>query len=101
MHASCLVVILALLLPLPKAAAVLPAAAGTLSRPGSGDEPVNINTADAEQLQRLKGVGPARAAAIISWRRSHGAFRSADDLDQVKGIGPSLVARNRLRITTQ
>lgn len=101
MHASCLVVILALLLPLPTAAAVLPAAAGTLSRPGSGDEPVNINTADAEQLQRLKGVGPARAAAIISWRRSHGAFRSADDLDQVKGIGPSLVARNRLRITTQ
>lgn len=98
MRVSCLALFLSLILSLPATGAVLPAAG---AGPGidSPATPVNINTADADQLQQLKGVGPAKAAAIISWRRSHGPFRSIEDLDQVKGIGPSLVARNRLRIT--
>lgn len=62
---------------------------------------VNINTADAGQLQQLKGVGPAKAAAIVSWRQGHGAFHSPDDLDAVKGIGQSLITRNRDRISVR
>lgn len=62
---------------------------------------VNINTASVEELQQLKGVGPAKAAAIVSWRQGHGAFRSADDLDAVKGIGQALIDRNRDRISVR
>ena len=49
---------------------------------------VNINTADAVALESLKGIGPAKAADIISYRSEHGNFASVDDLTKVKGIGP-------------
>lgn len=48
---------------------------------------VNINTATVEQLTTLPGVGEAIARAIVDYRDNNGAFRSADDLLQVKGIG--------------
>lgn len=51
--------------------------------------PVNINTATADQLDVLPGVGPATAAAIISYRDQHGPFVSVDDLGDVRGIGPA------------
>ncbi|HXO98899.1 MAG TPA: helix-hairpin-helix domain-containing protein [Luteibacter sp.] len=58
--------------------------------------PVNINTADAPTLaQSLDGVGLAKAQAIVAWREANGAFESADQLSEVKGIGASLVERNR------
>lgn len=58
--------------------------------------PVNINTADAATLaQSLDGVGMAKAQAIVAWREANGAFASADQLAEVKGIGASLVERNR------
>ena len=58
--------------------------------------PVNINTADAPTLaQSLDGVGLAKARAIVAWREANGLFDSADQLSEVKGIGPSLVDRNR------
>ncbi|WP_448097068.1 ComEA family DNA-binding protein [Luteibacter yeojuensis] len=58
--------------------------------------PVNINTADAPTLaQSLDGVGLAKAQAIVAWREANGAFESADQLAEVKGIGASLVERNR------
>jgi competence protein ComEA len=47
---------------------------------------VNINTATAEQLQLLPGVGPSRAQAIIAYREQH-PFRRAEDLVNVRGIG--------------
>ncbi|MDQ6969334.1 MAG: ComEA family DNA-binding protein [Mariprofundus sp.] len=50
-------------------------------------EEVNINTATAEQLQSVKGIGEKTAAAIIIYREAHGAFKSVDDLTRVKGIG--------------
>lgn len=58
--------------------------------------PVNINTADASTLaQSLDGVGLAKAQAIVAWREANGAFESADQLTEVKGIGASLIDRNR------
>lgn len=58
--------------------------------------PVDINSADAEQLsESLQGVGPAKAAAIVAYREQHGPFRSLDDLTKVKGIGASLLDKNK------
>ena len=58
--------------------------------------PVNINAADADTLAReLKGIGPARASAIVSYRQQHGPFRSVDDLALIKGIGKSVIERTR------
>lgn len=60
---------------------------------------VDINRADAATLVKaLDGVGPAKAAAIVEHRKTHGPFRSLDDLMQVKGIGPKTIERNRARI---
>lgn len=62
--------------------------------------PVNINTADAATLaKQLKGVGPAKAAAIVQYREKHGPFKTADQLAQVDGIGKALVDNNRDVIT--
>lgn len=60
---------------------------------------VNINTANAEELDKLLiGVGPDKAANIIEFRNANGLFATADDLAKVKGIGTSTVAKNRERI---
>jgi competence protein ComEA len=47
---------------------------------------IDINTATAEDLDRLPGVGKITAARIIEYREKNGAFKSADDLLKVKGI---------------
>lgn len=54
---------------------------------------VNINTATAEQLQSLKGIGERRAAAIVQYRTEHGNFATVDDLAKVHGISPKLIAK--------
>ena len=57
---------------------------------------VDINSADAATLMKvLKGVGPDKASAIITYREQNGAFKSADQLTEVKGIGKKLVEMNR------
>lgn len=62
-------------------------------------ETVNINTADAGTIDRvLVNVGPAKAQAIIDYRKANGAFRSAEQLALVKGIGLKTVEKNRDRI---
>lgn len=58
--------------------------------------PIDINTASADQLSAsLKGVGPAKARAIIAYRKQHGAFTSIDQLTEVKGIGEATLSKNR------
>ena len=49
---------------------------------------VNINKADLTELQLLPGIGPAYAMRIMEWRRLNGKFKTAEDLLEVKGIGP-------------
>ncbi|MGC4027795.1 MAG: helix-hairpin-helix domain-containing protein [Steroidobacteraceae bacterium] len=66
--------------------------------------PVDINTADAVTLAReLKGVGLARAQAIVDYRKKNGPFRSAEELALVKGIGPKAIEKNRadIRVTAR
>lgn len=58
--------------------------------------PVNINSADAEQIANsLKGIGPSKAAAIIQYRAENGPFKSADELSEIKGIGKKTIDKNR------
>jgi competence protein ComEA len=60
---------------------------------------VNINTADAAALDAvLVNVGPAKAQAIVDYRKANGAFKSAEELAMVKGIGLKTVEKNRDRI---
>jgi competence protein ComEA len=62
--------------------------------------PVNINDADAATLAAaINGVGQARAEAIVSYREQHGPFSSVDDLAKVRGIGSSILERNREVLT--
>ena len=56
---------------------------------------VNLNTATAEQLDTLPGVGPTTAAAIIAHRDQHGPFTSVDQLVDVRGIGEAKLAQLR------
>lgn len=85
------------------AAAAAPAAgattAGAAGAGGAGAPAapaiVDLNTATAEQLDTLDGVGPATAAKILQYRAQHGPFRSVDDLEQIPGIGPKKLAAIR------
>lgn len=64
--------------------------------------PVNVNTADAETISKsLKGIGLAKAEAIVAYRDKHGPFRNADELSLVKGIGQRTVEINRSEIKVE
>ncbi|MBX3118263.1 MAG: helix-hairpin-helix domain-containing protein [Fimbriimonadaceae bacterium] len=49
---------------------------------------ISINSATAAQLETLPGIGPVTAAKIIEYRKANGSFKSIDELEKVKGIGP-------------
>jgi competence protein ComEA len=57
--------------------------------------PVDLNTATAEQLDVLPGVGPVTAAAIVAWRHANGRFSTVDQLSEVDGIGPARLEKLR------
>ena len=60
---------------------------------------VDLNSADAETLATvMKGVGISKARAIVSYRTQYGPFASLDELTEVKGIGVSILERNRDRL---
>jgi len=59
-------------------------------------EPVNVNTATAEEIsENLKGIGLTKAQSIVAYREANGAFRHVDELVNVKGIGLKTVDQNR------
>jgi len=63
------------------------AAGASAAAPDPAGALVNLNTATAEQLDTLPGVGPVTAQKILEWRSAHGAFSSVDELLEVDGIG--------------
>jgi comEA protein len=73
-------------------------AAGTA--PGGAGARINLNSATADELARLPGVGPAKAKAIVEYR-SDEPFRKPEDLRKVKGIGDKLYERLKDQITVE
>jgi competence protein ComEA len=65
---------------------------------GATGKKVNLNTADATELDTLPGVGPATAAKIVSDRATNGPFKSVDDLARVPGIGPKKLEQLRASV---
>ncbi|MDR1387756.1 MAG: helix-hairpin-helix domain-containing protein [Propionibacteriaceae bacterium] len=68
-----------------------PAAGGSTAVPAGGT--IDLNSATAQQLETLPGVGPVTAAAILAWRSQHGRFTTVAELQEVDGIGPKTYAQ--------
>ena len=60
---------------------------------------VDINSATQSELEAVKGIGPAKAKAIVEHRQKSGPFKSVDDLDKVKGFGKASVDKLRNELT--
>lgn len=87
-------------LPPAPATDAAPAPAATPTAAPTALVPININTAPAAELELLPGIGPALAARIVEDREKKGPFKSVDDLDRVKGIGPETLRKLRSAATT-
>lgn len=62
-------------------------------------KPININTANSEELQQVPGIGPVTAEKILQMRKSYGAFKSVDDLLSIRGIGKKRLEKMRKYLT--
>lgn len=62
---------------------------------------VDINTANQEELQTLKGIGAKKAADIIAYREAHGGFKSVEELLNVKGVGKATLEKLRTEIAVE
>lgn len=60
---------------------------------------VNLNTATKDDLDGVKGIGPAKAQSIIDYRKKNGPFKSVDELENVKGFGSKSVKKVRSELT--
>ena len=60
---------------------------------------VDLNAATQSELESVKGIGPAKAKAIVMHREKNGAFKSVDDLAQVKGFGKASVGKVKAELT--
>lgn len=77
------------------------AAGGTTAAAGGGAAPgmpLDLNTATADALDQLDGIGPGMAAAILKYRQDHGGFGSVEELGQVPGIGEKRLASLREQV---
>ncbi len=82
----------------PLRGAAPPGAAGGTAAAAAEGQPLDLNTASAEQLDQLDGIGPGMAAAILKYRDQHGGFGSVDELGEVPGIGEKRLASLREQV---
>ena len=73
---------------------------GASAVPPSATAPIDLNRASADELDQLPGIGPSTAQAIVAYRDQHGPFGSVDDLLDVRGIGPAKLDAIRELVTT-
>ena len=79
--------------PSPSRTSSRPGAVPSNGEGGEQGQTVNVNTATAEDLERLPGIGPVLARRIVAHREQKGLFRRLDDLRGVQGFGPKLLRR--------
>jgi comEA protein len=78
---------------------VLWATQGLCAKKKPPEHPVNLNTATAAELEQVPGIGPATAQKILQARKSYGKFKSVDDLEAIRGIGPKRLQKMRRYLT--
>lgn len=66
---------------------------------GFASATVDLNTATKDELESIKGVGPAKAQAIIDYRQANGPFKSVSDLENVKGFGEKSIKKLKKEVT--
>jgi competence protein ComEA len=76
-----------------------PGRAPDLGTPVEAGGPVDINTADQEQLEELPGIGPVTAQKIVDHRQENGPFASIEAIQDVSGIGPATFEKIKALIT--
>lgn len=62
---------------------------------------ININTASADELTQLKGIGAKTAEKIVAYRQQNGPFQNPQDITAVKGVGSKTFERNKACITVE
>ena len=83
----------------PRKGEAAPSAPSNGSAPNATGEKININTASAEELDKLPGIGPSIAKAIVDYRTKNGPFKKIEDINDVKGIGDALFEKIKDQIT--
>jgi competence protein ComEA len=83
----------------PRRGAAAAVASATSGAASASSGPISLNSATAEQLDTLDGVGPSTAQKILDYRTAHGGFSSIDDLAQIPGIGPKKLESLRKQVT--
>jgi competence protein ComEA len=76
-----------------------PVPAGVAGASPSAGSPLDLNRAAAAELDALPGIGPVLAQRIVDWREQNGAFASVEELLEVAGIGPSVLADLQDQVT--
>ncbi len=61
---------------------------------------INLNTASIQELEKIKGIGPKKAKAIIEYRKTH-KIKNADDLKNIKGFNSKVISNVKNNVTTQ
>ncbi len=66
-----------------------------------GDEPIELNSADADELESLSGVGEVTAQRILDWRTDNGGFTAVEELREIDGIGAKRFEELRDQVTVE
>ncbi len=75
--------------------------AGASAPDNEKSQSVNVNQADATELQTINGIGPAKAEAIITYREEHGGFQQIEDLRNISGFGEKTIERLKNELTVK
>ncbi|HVV09324.1 ComEA family DNA-binding protein [Amycolatopsis sp.] len=84
---------------IPAPPAAVAAQSANPADPAAPGGKIDLNTASAEQLDSLPGIGEVTAKRIVDWRTQHGSFASVDQLQEVDGIGATRFSRLRDQVT--